>query len=163
MTVTDYQALFNRYVAELRGAKAAAEAWWAALEKAERAKCRSAKEAKARLEERWPFGPMSHPWVLGVYRKYFMLTVELNRLHQIGRAEPHDTDPTDADWGAVDENEMGTDQHDLDPRESFEDMSYVAPWILLVDALNGVDDKLADSMNWLVYQPIGMDQDDNPV
>ena len=161
--MSDYQLLFKRYLQELRDARSAAEAWWLALEKAERAKGRTAKEARTRLEERWPFGPMSHPWVLGVYRKYFMLTVELNRRHQAGRDAPVETEPTEADWGVTD-NEMD-DASPSDPAagETFEDMSFVAPWILLVDALHGVDDKLADSMNWVVYQPIGMDPDDNPI
>jgi hypothetical protein len=157
--MTDYQELFLRYVAELRGARAAATAWWTALESAERKKFRTVKEAKASLQERWPFGPMSHPWVLGIYRKYFLLTCELNDRGSGERPQLAASSAREAHWG-VDDFEADGDRVSVD---AFDDMSQVAPWVLLIDSLHGVDKKLADAMAWIVYQPIGMDADDKPV
>ena len=159
--MTEYQTIFLRYVAELRGARAAASEWWAQIERAEVAKFRTAKQAKASLQERWPFGPMTHPWVLGVYRKYFLLTQALNERNAASLAPPPSVPPSDADWGE-DEPDM-PDEDDPEAGESFEDMDQVAPWILLIDSLHGVDDKLADAMNWIVYQPVGMDENDNAI
>lgn len=158
--MTDYQRLFLRYVAELRGASAAAKTWWTDLEREERKKFRTVKQAKASLQERWPFGPMSHPWVLGIYRKYFLLTCELNARHSGEVPELRITRGHEADWG-VDDADAGDDEA-AGGGDAFEDMNQVAPWILLVDSLHGVDRKLADDMAWIVYQPIGMDAEDNP-
>jgi hypothetical protein len=157
----DFDKIFLRYVAELRGALAAAQAWWAELEQSERAKFSTEKQAAASVEARWPFGPSSHPWVLGVYRKYYLLTEELNARNQ-SRQEPEREQPeTEADWG---EEDLEPADLGLDGDESpFTGMSQVTPWILLLDSLLGRDDDLAEALEFLVYRPVGLDENDHVV
>src|SRR5262245_52024710 len=67
-----YERLFKDYVAEMRRSMNAANEWWDRLQTREIERTRIRKKAMAQLEERWPFGPASHPFVLATYRKYFL-------------------------------------------------------------------------------------------
>jgi hypothetical protein len=155
----EYDRLFLRYVAELRGALAAAKDWWAVLEERERSRFPTAGEADASLEARWPFGPSSHPWVLGVYRKYYLLTEALNARNS-NQNEPEGVAAiSESDWG---EEDLDPADLDLEGDDSpFAGMQKVAPWILLFDSLHGRDDDLANALEFMIYKPVGLDVNDN--
>jgi hypothetical protein len=156
--LNDFDELFIRYVAELRGALAAAREWWAVLEERERTKFPTKAEADASLEARWPFGPTSHPWVLGVYRKYYLLTEELNARNTKGLVIESERSEAESDWGEEDPDAADLS---MDGDESpFLGMRKVAPWILLIDSLLGRDDELAAALEFMVYRPVGLDAND---
>ena len=159
--MNDFDQLFVRYIAEMRGALAAAREWWAELEKRERKKFASKAEAEASLEARWPFGPPSHPWVLGVFRKYYLLTEQLSQRNAAQAQSDPVHVPEEADWGAEE-----TDPTDLRLEEDespFTGMTEVAPWILLIDSVLGRDDDLSEALEYIVYRPVGLDANDNVV
>lgn len=156
--MSNYDRLFDRYVSELREALKVSEDWWHKLRDDASRDALSPSVTLAQIEARWPFGPPSHPWVLGVYRKYFMLVVELNNKVD-DQMEPEPEGATEKDWGTFDEAELegGAGEN------RFEDSTPIAPWVLLVDALHGAHEDLVEAISWMVYQPVGLDEQDRPV
>lgn len=74
----EQQALFERYVRELRVAKEAADAWWEGLVgKHKSAKARA--KAEAEVREDVPVGPAAHVRAIGVVRKFWLEVAALNR------------------------------------------------------------------------------------
>jgi hypothetical protein len=74
-----HEKLLQQYADELRTAKHFAEQWWAYLQAVERQKMGSQEIADRVLRRRWPDGPASHPRVLAVVRKYWLLCEDLNQ------------------------------------------------------------------------------------
>jgi hypothetical protein len=70
----EHRALWEDYVKELREAKMLAELWWD-----------EAGGAAGTLAARWPDGPASHPYVIGVIEKYLQACYVLNQ--RLGRAK----------------------------------------------------------------------------
>jgi hypothetical protein len=138
-----HDELFEAYVVELRDAKARAEQWWTALQAAEQ---RRDPSTGPKLSERWPFGAASHPWIIAVYRKYFLACDALNqqRLAERARTPPH---VREADWGEDEEGPPPITQ--IPPRVfAFEKLE--------TDATRD----LYEFMIALIYSPIGMLGDD---
>ncbi|HUK34348.1 MAG TPA: hypothetical protein VLV86_10575, partial [Vicinamibacterales bacterium] len=110
---------------------------------------------------RWPFGPPSHPWVLGVFRKYYLLTEELSQRNAAqGQPGPAHV-PDESDWG---NEEIEPATLGLEEEESpFTGMTEVAPWILLIDSVLGRDDDLSEALEYIIYRPVGLDANDNVV
>jgi hypothetical protein len=137
--LSEHDSLFDAYVSELRSARELAETWWSALEAAERA--RGGDDVAVRLARRWPFGPASHPWVIAVYRKYWLACDDLNqRLVEAApsrRARP----VAEADWGRDDDEP---------------EISQVPPRTLVVEQLEreGLAD-LHELVLMLPFVPIG--------
>lgn len=152
-----FDRLYGSYVFELREALGAANEWWAKLQVKIAGETSSKEEAARIIEARWPFGPSSHPFVLAVFRKYYLSVVAINEEiethgHADGSVERNP--PSEDDWGIDDED---------DDNRRFEDGVPIAPWLLLVDALHGEDEDLVDAVVWLVYQPVGLDASDHVV
>ncbi|MFM0323562.1 hypothetical protein [Caballeronia glebae] len=155
-----FDILFNRYTAELRGALAAARAWWEALEARERENA-ATQESDFDLEHRWPFGYYTHPYVLGVCHKYHLLLEAMNEASEASAAEAQVEAQApaaqDTDWG---EDDVEPDTTGDDEETAFTDMDVVEPSVLLIDALHGDQDDLADAVTWIVYWPVGVDEHD---
>jgi len=152
-----YEQLFKEYVSEMRRSMNAANKWWEKLEKRELSRTKNREKALQQIEERWPFGPASHPYVLGTYRKYFLACERLNKeLEDREEQEAVESrDDEEDDWG-VDEEEEDDEQ------DSFGDVEQPIPaWNLLIDRLSGRYDELRDFLAQMVYAPIGVDDKDN--
>lgn len=148
-----FDPLFEEYVADLRTALGAAREWWKKLQAGTEAESASKREAAQTLEARWPFGPSSHPFVLAVYRKYFLAVQAINDQIEAGGAAHDDGQPTEDDWGA----------DDAEDETLFADNTPIAPPLFLIDALHGEHDDLVDALVWLVYQPVGMSADERAI
>jgi translation initiation factor 2 beta subunit (eIF-2beta)/eIF-5 len=138
-----FDDLFRAYANELRQSKEAAEAWWQDLMR-EASTNGSVKGLS--LQQRWPFGPASHPWVIHTYRKYYFLCKELNR-------ELEDTQSridllpasTGENWG----------------KETPEPVAGVEPRVFVLDLLaGGKTNDLYKFLRSLVYVPIGIKNND---
>lgn len=75
---TKHEKLFATYVDEFKEVKEATDAWWAGLIAAEQEKTGDSEQALINVKKRWPIGPVAHPWVIAVIRKYFFACQELN-------------------------------------------------------------------------------------
>ena len=148
-----YQTLFTSYVAELSDAKDSAEAWWNQLIKREARGAGSLEAAEARARERWPFGPTSHPYVIRVYRKYFIACEQLNET-TLSQAAAPDAEPSESDWGTEEgsetESSVPADEQGIDEPDG-----PVDPPLLLFEFLYGRRQDLAEFMMFLVFAPIG--------
>jgi hypothetical protein len=148
--MNEYDRLFEAYVADLRKALEASRLWRDSLI-AHEVHCGATSErASALVEARWPFGPSTHPWVLGVYHKYFLLVSKLSD-SIAARVETDQAQLTNG-WGDADD--------EADDEARFDNNAPIAPWMLLVDALRGEYDEFANAMTWIIYQPVGLDEND---
>lgn len=144
--MTTHDDLFPLYVAELRAAKEAAEHWWVALLAQEAARTQDRTKAEQAVRERWPFGPTSHPWVITVFRKYYLLCEALNR--ELG--EP----------GFGPEEHPASEEHWGEEREDLEGTGYVSPRDFTLGWLagEGMED-LEEFTQFMVFVPIGIKND----
>jgi hypothetical protein len=78
-----HRALLRQYYDELREAKQLAEAWWGRLIGSARDEA-----AKTAIRKRWPNGPASHPFVIGVIAKTAHACDRLNRTLDRGDRVP---------------------------------------------------------------------------
>lgn len=139
----DYQAVLRDYVAEMRAARERALAWWQALLAKEAARSKSRPGLPVDL--RWPAGPASHPAVIAVYRKYFLLVDELN--------ERTEESPDEGEGDAFDsESSWGEDDEAGDPTDVT-----IEPRPLLLDNVAQVDEEIHQFVQMLVFNPVGMD------
>jgi hypothetical protein len=150
-----YEDLFTAYVSEMRESMRTANAWWKNLRKAETREV-GREQAEKALDQRWPFGPASHPRILATYRKYFLACEALNReLEDRERSldEPSLEDGNDEkDWGEEE------DDDDSDESEGFGEVETPIPgWNLLIDSLNEDQEDIIDFLSQMVYAPIGLD------
>src|ERR1700674_1013723 len=148
-----YQTLFKSYVAELSEAKALADAWWNQLIEGEAKAAGSAEAGEARVRERWPFGPTSHPYVIRVYRKYFIACELLNE-KTLGESDGSDVEPSEADWGSEEASQKGTAEPNGAQSIEEPDGPIDSPTFLF-QLLHGRRQDLADFMMFLVFAPIG--------
>ncbi len=148
-----FDLLFEEYVLELRAAISAANDWWEELNKRASENASSGQEGPKFIEARWPFGPNSHPFVLAVFRKFYLSVVKINEELQTRGHSPTDTQPSEGDWGS----------HDDGGEQRFDGGVPLAPWVFLIDALHGDNEDLVDAIVWLVYQPVGLDENDQVV
>lgn len=143
-----YAPLLDAYTTELRGARKRALAWWQGLLKAETALVGDKAKAELRVRERWPFGPTSHPYVIAVYRKYFIAAEQINE--QIERETPMRLERAarvdEDDWGVKDPEALGEEE-------------IIDPPTLLIDVLGERDEELGTFLTFLVFSPIGEEND----
>jgi hypothetical protein len=154
--VNRYQELFDQYVDELSKAKKAAESWWRRLVAAQAATGVPKAQAEERIRERWPMGPTSHPRVLAIYRKYFIACEQLNAIvADEFQRKLLDEDAHDVDGWGVEEARKEDDGSDGDWGAE----SVMDPPMFLIDSLAGRRDDLGDFMMFLVFAPIGEEND----
>lgn len=149
-----HEKLLQQYADELRTAKHFAEQWWAYLQAVERQKMGSQEIADRVLRRRWPDGPASHPRVLAVVRKYWLLCEDLNQAIEAQTqhreaAEPRfrlapDEDP----YGEGGDSDDAEEEH-VDPHV------FVLEWLMDDDL-----EVLASFVGTLSYWPVGLDADD---
>jgi len=142
--MTRHEALFAQYVAELEEVKGLAEAWWQAVLSELTARMGDPGAAERELRARWPFGPTSHPWVIAVFRKFYLQCDALNREIEEARGDGDEAAPAqEEEWGR-EEEERESEQR-------------VPPWVFLADQL-GAEGK-EDLYNFvlsMVLVPVGM-------
>lgn len=138
-----YDQLFEEYVDELRVARDDALAWWEALV-ARNAPDGDLVAAEQRVRPRWPAGPVSHPRVIAVYRKFWLRAARINQ-EVLARWDQR----TEANgsrrggWGEQEEPEGGV----------------VKPGALLTENLIAREHELYGFIADLVFQPIGVNYD----
>lgn len=146
MAIDPYAELFQQYVGELQHVYDRALSWWAALIQAEDR--HDASIGERAVEERWPCGPVSHPLVIAVFRKYFLLCCELN--DELIKADVNNED-VDKDignegyWGSLE-------------KEEEEEVLFQEPRFVLMERLEQEYPELGLFVNGLVFSPIGVDQ-----
>lgn len=154
--MSDYKELFDDYVVEMRQARAVAQAWWQALLLGETQAGADEEAAKEAVDRRWPLGPVSHPFVIAVFRKYALECQRLNdEAEEAEDDEDDEDDPDDADeadWGSDDADEED-EQADLEALEA-----PVEPRELLIEMLPNRVEDLAEFMADFVFTPLGLDK-----
>ena len=150
-----YQLMFDQYVKELGEARDAATAWWQRLLDAEAARGATPEQAEERVRRRWTMGPTSHPRVLAVYRKYYIDCEELNRLvaAEDARRNEEAEQRGEGDWGVDDPEPPAESPDDWGPEWQID------PPAFLVDTLFGRRDDLGEFMGFMVFAPIGEEDD----
>ena len=148
-----HRELFEQYVAELAAARSDALAWWDELLALEAKKAGSEEAARQALLLRWPHGPPSHPWVIAVFRKYFLACTRLNEEVE-ARAPPQDEDieASEEDWGADDAAEEGEDEGGF-----WDEEGPIDTGTFLIDLLHGRHEELAEFMQYFAFWPIGFE------
>ncbi len=141
-----YDQLIHEYLTELGKAREKALKWWDALVARETAVAGSRAEALKALKMRWQVGPVSHPYVIAVYRAYYLRVIEMNQ--KVEEEEEGVESENEASWGTEDEGEN-------------EEEGTVEPEYLLRHDLDHWDTELYEFMQPLVFSPIGLDPDDN--
>ncbi len=137
----DHDELFDAYVAELREAVEQAERWWNELLAEESSRTFEASSGGSAVRERWPFGVVSHPRIIGVYRKYFLLCDELNRRIEAEMEAPDATPAREEEWG----------------EPSDDDAQIVLPRSFVIDRLEGGENEdLHELMLSMVFNPVGL-------
>lgn len=141
-----YDKLFREYVEELKEARDEALAWWDSLLALEAGPSGDRKKAESAVRPRWPCGPVSHPRVIGVYRKYFLLCEELNNeIRDRWESQEDMTQPgggSDETWGVDDKEEEGV----------------VEPRFILMEKVTKEDAELGRFINTLLFSPIGTNE-----
>ena len=140
-----YDAVLRDYVAEMRVAREKALAWWEAL-LAKEAALPPAQRPGLPVDLRWPAGPASHPAVIAVYRKYFLLVDELNERGEGPAEEPEaDAFESESSWGEEDDEAGEPADATVEPRP------------LLLDNVVKVDEEVHAFVQMLVFNPVGTD------
>ena len=139
-----YEQLFEHYVDDLRLARVDAQAWWDSMVASERAASRGRYETARVIHTRWPCGPASHPRVIAVFRKYFLMCEEINAdIRKSWRERENESEIcNDDEWGA---------ESPSDELERIEE-----PRFILFDRLRTYDEELGKFAINLVFIPIGM-------
>jgi hypothetical protein len=159
-----YDEVFGKYVKELTTARATAQEWWQALMAAETQRARSAEGAERAVRPRWPMGPVSHPFVIAVYRKYYLEIEKFNE-EIFERWEADETEEEfeedETDWGEEDEDEG--DEGDEEDDEEGDDESTSEPSDLLFERLEDEQPEMAEFLRPLMSaEPIGFDLGADP-
>ena len=90
----NHKELFDQYERDLREAKKAAEKWWEDLIASETTTDRN--QALHSVKRRWPDGPASHPYIIGVIQNYLRACEELNL--QLGEDDEVPIHTFSIDW-----------------------------------------------------------------
>ena len=151
--------LFARYVEELKTVKTFAELWWDKLIETEAQTAEDHEETVNRVRRRWRVGPIAHPRVIAVIRKYYFECERLNEemseaaeeeLEDLESEEPHHL-PGEEDYDDQDEEDDDEDDED-------DDDGAINPSLFLGEFLvNPETEDLAEFVGKLTYWPIGMD------
>jgi hypothetical protein len=149
-----YRQIFVDYVKELRAVGVEVSRWWSGLVTETVAEVGDPIVAATELLRRWPVGPVAHPRVLAIVRKYYLACEQLNKeIYATWTSNPAETYP----HRLADEN----DQEEID--ENPEDLP-LNPVFLVGEALfTPGTKKLATDIGRLTYWPIGMDEKGNRV
>ena len=139
----EFENLRKAYAAELRESKDAAERWWKELTESF-----ARKPDGPKPEDLWPMGPVSHPWVIATYRKYFFQCVELNtKTLRSGAEISNNRVASEEDWGSEDDASSTADT--------------IEPKVFVLDLLSGGDTHdLYEFLLSLVLIPIGLKADE---
>lgn len=143
-----YDELMEEYLAELSKAREKALKWWDTLVERETVLKGSRSEALQSLKMRWQVGPVSHPYVIAVYRAFYLRVVEMNQKVEEEEEGTSAETEAEASWGVEDEDEN-------------EEEGTVEPEYLLRQDLNHWNEELYEFMQPLVFSPIGLDPDEN--
>jgi hypothetical protein len=142
-----YDELFQQYVAELRAAREEVLAWWESLLSDEARKTGDGETAERAVRARWPCGPVSHPRVIAVFRKYFIrcdeINEKINEEWDSGDAERVQFGEWDTGWGVEDEDVA--------------EPAVAEPRFVLIERVEAEDQVLGQFVNNLVFVPIGID------
>jgi len=139
-----HEELFRLYVEELEQARQKAEAWWVELLASEAREGERAGPLSLRL--RWPYGAASHPFVILVFRKFFLACDALNK--------ELETELKNREARAVDDQDeakWGTDE----PASDDDEPSPVPMRVFLFEWLSGEHNVLYRFINHLTFVPIG--------
>jgi len=101
--MNQYDQLFDEYVAALTKAKQLSENWWNVLLSEQIKISKDIHTATKALKQRWPFGPASHPWVIAVFREYYLRCEDLNNKSDDIPSDDSNSPPEETDWGIEDE------------------------------------------------------------
>lgn len=148
-----HKVLFDQYINELSPVKDATGIWWQRLVDAEMARGATKQQAEEQVRKRWPMGPTSHPLVLATYRKFFIACEKLNEIiageyaKTFQEANPRGNDG----WGVEDPDDaqVGEAPDDWGPERQID------PPTFLVEMLFGRRDELGEFLGYLVFSPIG--------
>jgi len=152
-----YQILFENYVTDLNTARSAALQWWQRVLENENQKTTSIQISEENLRKRWPFGPASHPYIIAIYRKYYLACVELNNqieLEQSSAPEQPELNNLESDWGEI-EDEV----YELTDDEVWGEEWVIDPPTLLFEMLEDKYDDLREFMTYFVFPCIGERKD----
>lgn len=157
--MNSYQQLFDAYVDDMREAITDARRWWDALLAIETARHGDESIAREALAQRWPFGIASHPYIVGVYRRWSLECQHLNDDREAADTdEGHDmADALESDWGNDDEP---AEEEGIGSRDIGEIEGAIEPRELLIDMLPGRADDVAEVMLDFVFDPMGLDDRD---
>jgi hypothetical protein len=145
--MNEYDRVFTAYVADLLEAKQAAEKWWESLMATESQRCGSMDAAVQVVRPRWPLKAVSHPYIIAVYRKYYLEIEQItgNILKKWNFKKSQATAPENAGWGVEDEDEGEAED-------------IYQPIQILWDDLQRQNPDLAEFLEpLLLVEPIGMD------
>jgi len=142
-----YKHLFKSYIADLKVAKNFADAWWDSLlacEEQRLKECGSTDKSLDRLNQRWPFGPSSHPRVVAVYRKYYRACTALtNELDAREEDEIDNNVENENDWGEDDQYEY-----------EYNTITTISTGTFMIEYLCDESDELAEFILNMVFIPI---------
>jgi hypothetical protein len=139
----NHKDLFRSYVDDLSEASSLAGVWWDTLVKKETTRWSDEEQAMKQLERRWPFGPAAHPFVIRVFREYYLACHQLN-VHNLLAAEGNPQESID--W--EDESLWGEDIERDDEIEFVEPRDFVTDW------LAGDHEELYTFVSHLVFCPV---------
>lgn len=144
--MTPHEVLFNEYVNEMSDARKEAEAWWMAVVTREAMGSQDIEAAEKRVRLRWPFGPASHPYVLAVYRKYYIGCLELNsgKSSTTGDRKHASRHTDEGEWGSSSA-----------PKEDA--LGDVPPSVFTLDWLFGKHESLRVFLADMVFSPLGIE------
>ena len=159
--------LFAQYLEELKTVKTFVELWWDNLIAIEPKNAGDHDDAALEVGRRWRAGPVSHPRVIALIRKYYFECERLNEEmseapeEDLEADEPHHL-PGEEDYDEdEDENE---DEEDDEEGDEGDDEGPINPSLFLGEFLvNPKTEDLAFFMSKLTYWPIGMDLEGNLV
>jgi len=145
-----YNELFSDYIDELNEAHAAVMAWWRDLLERELEIAGDVVAAERSVLARWPMGPVSHPRIIAVYRKYYLLCDKINM--EVRKRWEHQRHNKHTSTEADEEKAWGVEKRE-------EEEGICPPQIVLFDWLGIKHDELATFMSGLVFASIGTNPD----
>jgi hypothetical protein len=149
-----YRHLLDDYANELRSVKDEVTGWWENLLTQTTAKLGDRMAAETDLKRRWPVGPVAHPRILAIIRKYYFACDQLNKeIYATWTIEPDQIVP----------HHTANEIEQAEPDDETEDQP-VNPVFLVGEALvSPATMALAVSILKLPYWPVGMDESGNRV
>jgi hypothetical protein len=138
-----YDEIYSAYVKDLTAARAEVMKWWDAL-MAAASPAGDSDEAQKAVRPRWPAGPVSHPRIIDVYRRYHLMIEGINEKKRAAWAARRDD--SGSGWGKSEEEDEDEDQNRI-----------FTPYVVLRERLEDHDPELAAFMEYFVFVPIGLD------